>query len=207
VIRRIVAAATLAGVLLAGAAPGAAAVGDDRIWFRLGVFAGYRLAGDLGRPDGAGVPASGLPVDDAATWGLRAGFPLGERFEIQALFSRSRTTVVGETWSTIWMAGLSHRFVSRDRNWFPFLGLSAGGHTFSPSDGDVGRETGFAVSLDGGAEIPVGSRFSLRAEIRGVATRVSAGDAFCTDDACAAAFPDDEWSLSGEATGGFVFAF
>ena len=217
--RRIVAAAALLGLLLAGAAPGSAAVGDDTTWFRLGVFGGYRLAGDLGKPSDFEEPATTVPlagpapratVESASAWGFRAAVPLGDRFEVQALFSRSRTSLsagVGETWSTVWTGGLSYRFVAPGRSWVPFLGLSAGGHTFTPRDPAVTQETWFAASLDGGTEFPVGSRFALRVEVRGTATRIPSGGAFCSGADCAVSFREDSWSLIGEAVGGFVFAF
>ena len=224
-------------LLLLSVAGRASAQNEHR--FEISPFGGYLLGGTVldlqlappPNPTGTGLREH-IGFDDGATVGLRAGYMLSRKWEIELQASRSFNDLVERVHGLHNLDGTraepEARIASFHTDYLmafgtlhlgsgatrPYLTLGAGAGRLDPGQGqDV---THFAAGLGVGVKSYLRPHFGLRIDARGYATRLSRrGLAFSCGEGVDSGLgyvisvecPRRHWLINGDVTGGVILAF
>jgi len=184
-------------------------------------FAGYLFGGEFARGT-TSLFNTKVDVDDKATYGVRVGYNVSEKFEFEVQASRTDTKFVTNN-DQLFNPGQQNlgdlridyllgygTFNFGHRRAVPYITIGAGVARLDPNvPGSIARrDTRFTGSLGIGFKAFVNPHFGFRFDGRGYATSLgNRNDRFgCRNDV----FNDcdnREWLTNGELSGGLLFAF
>ena len=178
-------------LLLAGAI--AMGAGGTAVAQRLEVtaFAGLRLGGEFED----GTTAASRQLDESPSFGLVAGFPLGNDRTLEFAWDHQegRVGATGDGSGAVDLdldaLTLGGTFEWPRERTLPFVSSTAGLMVLSPETAGFEREVLLALTLGGGVKVPVSPHVMLRFEGRGIATLAVGGAAgICGGGGCALTF-------------------
>ncbi|HEY3122429.1 MAG TPA: outer membrane beta-barrel protein [Thermoanaerobaculia bacterium] len=206
-------------------AVGASAVAQAQIregTVEISPFAGYLFGGEFARGT-TSLFNFKVDVDDEATYGLRVGYNVSEKFEFEVQASRTDTKFVTDN-DQLFNPGQQNlgdlridyllgygTFNLGHRRAVPYITIGAGVARLDPDvPGSIARrDTRFTGSLGIGFKAFVNPHFGFRFDGRGYAT--SLGNRNNDRSRCRDDFFDNcdnrEWLTNGELSGGLIFAF
>jgi outer membrane beta-barrel protein len=190
-------------------------------------FAGYLFGGEFARGTTSLFNVK-VNAEDDATYGVRLGYNLTEKFEMEFQWSRTESAFVtnnnhelfgsnetkfGDLNIDYYMGYGTFNFGHRRA--IPYITIGAGVARLDPKvpGSTASSDTRFTGSLGIGLKAFVNPHFGLRFDGRGYATSLGSGngsnDFGCgrraTDGSCSSDRKD--WLTNGELSGGLIFAF
>ena len=218
-VRTAAAAALLAAV---SSAPAAAQIPTSA--FEITPLIGYIFGGGFPTDGFTGIPAGKLNIASDIGYGIEVGYtPNGNTwFELTYMRQSSDVTFdpdVGTCDLTTCSSGISTNYIHAGARWEfgqrnikPFIGGGLGVTIFDPSASNLGSNTDFSLSLEGGVRYMFGKgdkqRVGIRGTFRGWFSFVPNGQyaAWCGYYGCYAS-ENSSTVTQGEVSGGLVFVF
>jgi hypothetical protein len=178
--------------MVIGAAVAAGALGAAGAQsFELTPFAGIRLGGEFED----GTTAETRALDESPSFGIIAGFPLGQDRTLEIVWSHQEGRVgagsdgggaVELDLDAVTLGGTYEWVRERTR---PFVSGTGGLTVLSPEAAGYDRDVLLAFTLGGGVKVPISRHVAVRLEGRGVLTLAVGGAAgVCGGGACALSF-------------------
>ena len=212
--------ALLAVALLLAASAGSAQVRRGTI--EISPFAGYLFGGKFAQGT-TDLFTSDVDEDDHATYGVRLGYNITSKFEMELQASRTRTAFVTRNNGGLFDNSTSQKLGDLDIDYYlanmtfnfghrravPYITLGGGVARLSPSVPglNASREYRGTGTLGGGVKVFFNPNLGLRFEGRYYATWIRNHN----DDRCDRSFHDcsdrRDWLSNGDVTGGLVLAF
>ena len=159
--------------------------------FELTPFAGIRLGGEFED----GTTAETRELDESPSFGIIAGFPLGQAGTLESVWSHPEGNggaggeggdVVELDLDAITLGGTYEWVRERTR---PFVSGTGGLMVLSPEAAGYDRDVLLAFTLGGGVKVPISKHVALRLEGRGMLTVAVGGTAgVCGGGGCALSF-------------------
>lgn len=153
--------------------------------------AGVRFGGGNVNTNAQGEfePGKGFELDDSASFGIHAGYQLGDG-ELELVYARQATRLqsdepfagipVFDLAVDIWQLSGNYFLLDQDARLRPYLGVGLGLTRLVPEPAALSDETRFSASFAAGAKLRLGGHFGLRAEARGFFTVFGTeGGSFC----------------------------
>lgn len=189
-------------------------------------FAGYLFGGKFARGTTA-LFDTDVDVDDHATYGVRLGYNVTSKFEVELqgsrtetafvthgrseLFGDSNKTKLGDLDIDYYLANMTFNFGHRRA--VPYITIGGGAARLSPSvpNTTASREYRGTGTLGAGVKVFFTPNFGLRFDGRYYATWIR-NHRDNRDDRCDDRFRDNcsdrhDWLTNGDVTGGLVIAF
>ncbi len=188
-------------------------------------FAGYLFGGKFERGTTPLFDTT-VDVDDHATYGVRLGYNINSKFEVElqgsrtetafvthdhdggGLFGDSSTQKLGDLDIDYYLASLVFNF--GHRRVVPYVSLGAGAARLSPRvpDTPASREYRATATLGAGVKVFINPHFGLRFDGRYYGTSIGNNDRRDHCDRSSDRCDDNrDWLSNGDLTGGLVFAF
>ncbi len=190
-------------------------------------FAGYLFGGHFARGTTSLFDTT-VDVDDHATYGVRVGYNINSKFEVELQGSRTETAFVthnggdglfgGSTSQKLGDLDIDYYLASMVFNFghrraVPYISLGAGAARLSPTvpDTTASREYRGTATLGAGVKVFVNPHFGFRLDGRYYATSIGNNDNRDHGNRCGS-FSDNcrdrtDWLNNGDVTGGLLFAF
>ena len=216
--------ASLLPVLLALglSAPTAAAAprgAPDATRVEITPYYGYRLGGEFGDVDFAGV--SSLEIQDGSAYGLILSFNIHPNGQVELQYSQERTELQGNGSFFLssgekifdlnvetWQAGGNYTWGDPRDPVRGFLGFSLGVTNFEPQDSAFEGDSQFAFSFYAGAKVNLAKHFGLRFQAQWVATYIDSDDeVFCDPFGFCYVVSDADYLNQLELSAGLTFKF
>jgi opacity protein-like surface antigen len=189
-------------------------------------FAGYLFGGKFARGT-TELFTSDVDVDDHATYGLRLGYNVTSKFEVELQASRTETAFVTRDKGKLFGNSTSAKLGDLDidyllgnmtfnfghRRAVPYITVGGGVARLSPSvpGTNASREYKGTGTLGAGVKVFFNPNFGLRFDGRYYATWIRDDNNNDRRDRCDRTFHDcsdrRDWLTNGDVTGGVVFAF
>jgi len=192
-------------------------------------FAGYLFGGRFARGTTSLFDTS-VDVDDHATYGVRLGYNINSKFEVElqgsrtetafvthnhdnsgGLFGNDSTQKVGDLDIDYYLASMVFNFGHRRA--VPYVSLGAGAARLSPTvpNTTASREYKATATIGAGVKVFVNPHFGLRFDGRYYGTSIGNNDSNNHNSHCDRSFENcdnnRDWLSNGDVTGGLVFAF
>jgi hypothetical protein len=185
--------------------------------FEVMPFAGYRTSGSF---DVTSLGYARFTIKDGLAYGLTLGFMPSQHAEIEFMWSRTDSDLVGNLVATPavdqqvfklhtdqYHVNFLAMFPKPYARLVPYLLFGLGATYAKPPD--AGGETRLSWALGGGLKVMAGERLGLRFQAKWTPTYIhtKTGGIWCDWWGYCYAIPIDEYMSQGEFTGGIFFRF
>ena len=213
--------AFLAVALLLAASIGSAQVVRSGM-VEISPFAGYLFGGKFARGTTA-LFDSAVDVDDHATYGLRLGYNITSKFEVELQASRTETAFVTHHGGDLFGGSNDQKLGDIDIDYYlanmtfnfghgravPYITVGGGAARLSPSvpGTDASREYRGTGTLGAGVKVFFNRNVGVRLDGRYYATWIRNNRRDRCDDFSDRCSDRHDWLTNGDVTGGIVLAF